>query len=545
MRQKAENAPAIAAKALDDQKNALHSEMNSEEARIRAEMRGEHDNQHKGVLSKQEKEARRRAERRAKISADINGIHASAKTKVEKKLADLEISSKDRFGLRVATATAELETNVKKRKNDWKSVEYEKRGIVGDIGLWYTEKLGGGLDTYPEVLQIYNEEREKYLDKIDAEIKFIADEGNKVVEECQTIMQDARKAVSKYLSELGKEFQEFGIGLAKEISKKFDYLEKFVAKKKEELSGKLCQMREQAIAHIDGIIEKMKQDSAGLLVKGLNKAIDLLVAPFRFALSLFGYDLSDIDDVIGRVKRTFTFIISEPVEFAKRMFRGVGEGFSQFGKNIKSHLINTLVGWLTGALTGAGGVTIPEKWNISGILQFIGSLIGIGSDFVYGLISDMLPPNVFDHVMKAAPVIMRVKDEGPGALWEYMKEEAETMKRTAIEGVRDAVITQLVIFGIQKLMNVLTLGGSAFADAAKMIYDMILFFKNNWNKIVDLVTKVFNTLSAVAENNTKIVADGIEFTMARGIQVIFNFFMTSLGLGRNCEFGHWNFQENW
>ena len=60
---------------------------------------------------------------------------------------------------------------------------------------------------------------------------------------------------------------------------------------------------------------------------------------------------------------------------------------------------------------------------------------------------------------------------------------------------------------------------------------MILFFKNNWNKIVDLVTKVFNTLSAVAENNTKIVADGIEFTMARGIQVIFNFFMTNLGLG--------------
>lgn len=41
------------------------------------------------------------------------------------------------------------------------------------------------------------------------------------------------------------------------------------------------------------------------------------------------------------------------------------------------------------------------------------------------------------------------------------------MMRTAMEGVRDAVITQLVIIGIQKLMNVLTLGGSAFADAAK------------------------------------------------------------------------------
>jgi hypothetical protein len=52
-------------------------------------------------------------------------------------------------------------------------------------------------------------------------------------------------------------------------------------------------------------------------------------------------------------------------------------------------------------------------------------LIGIGSDFVFGLISDILPPNVFEHVMKAAPVIMRVKDEGPGALWEYIKEEAD------------------------------------------------------------------------------------------------------------------------
>lgn len=50
-------------------------------------------------------------------------------------------------------------------------------------------------------------------------------------------------------------------------------------------------------------------------------------------------------------------------------------------------------------------------------------------------------------------------------------------------------------------------------------------FKNNWRKIVDLVTKIFNTLSAVADNDTKacparpgeigkqgrrVVADGIE-----------------------------------
>ncbi len=323
---------------------------------------------------------------------------------------------------------------------------------------------------------------------------------------------------------------ELAAVLAKDISKKFDDLEKFVDKKKEELSEKLCKMRDMAITHIDGIIEKMKQESAGLLVQALNLGIDVLIAPFRWALGLFGYDLSDIDDVIGRVKRTFTFIISYPLEFAKRMATGVGDGFLQFADNIKQHLINTLVGWLTGALMDQP-VTIPAKWDISGILQFIGSLIGIGSDFVMDLIRRVVPDEVVDQAEKLFPVFMRIPEEGPGALWEYIQQEAEEMKRMAMEGVRDAVISQLVIFGVQKLMNVLTLGGSAFADAAKAIYDMVLFFKNNWTKITDLVSKVFNTLSAVAENNTKFVADGVEGAMARGIQVMFGFFMTSLGLG--------------
>ncbi|NTU64346.1 MAG: DUF4157 domain-containing protein, partial [Chloroflexi bacterium] len=80
--------------------------------------------------------------------------------------------------------------------------------------------------------------------------------------------------------------------------------------------------------------------------------------------------------ILRRAAAVFRTIISDPIRFVGNLVRAGVQGFRQFSGNIRTHLVNGLVGWLTGALSGAG-LTLPATWDLRGILSLVLQILGL------------------------------------------------------------------------------------------------------------------------------------------------------------------------
>ena len=119
--------------------------------------------------------------------------------------------------------------------------------------------------------------------------------------------------------------------------------------------------------------------------------------------------------------------------------------------------------------------------------------------------------------------------EGPMALWEMIKEKAAEIKQQVMDGIRNWLITQVVKQAVIKLLSFLNPAG-AIVQAILAIYNTIMFFVENWQRIVDFVGSVFNSIGEIAAGKISAAAAKVESAMAMTIPIILNFLARLLGL---------------
>ena len=68
-------------------------------------------------------------------------------------------------------------------------------------------------------------------------------------------------------------------------------------------------------------------------------------------------------------------IIKDPIAFLGNFVNAIKGGILQFGANIAGHLKKGLQAWLLGALA-SGGIELPEKFDLKGIVQLLMSIFG-------------------------------------------------------------------------------------------------------------------------------------------------------------------------
>src|SRR6185369_17770367 len=89
----------------------------------------------------------------------------------------------------------------------------------------------------------------------------------RVIQECKDELQKARTKIQEYVGTLKPSLQDIGKKTADEMNSKLDEMDKFVAKKEEDLQNKLKDKQTAAIKAIDEKIEKMKESMSGALAK--------------------------------------------------------------------------------------------------------------------------------------------------------------------------------------------------------------------------------------------------------------------------------------
>ncbi|HHM21199.1 MAG TPA: DUF4157 domain-containing protein, partial [Bacteroidetes bacterium] len=524
LKEKVETAPTQLQEFAKAETSKVETDMQQEEQQARGEMKAKRKNQLGKTKDEQKKTKTAMERKREEVTNHINRIYEKAKKSVTSKLENLEKNALQRFDEGQAKASAEFENEVNADINAWKQERYS--GIFGGA-KWLKDKFIG-IDDFPEVKRAFDNGRKRFVDKIDRLILNITAENKKVIANCKKELADAKTEIKTYVDSLGPGLKDIGQKSLRDMESKLAELDGFIDKKAKELQEKLCAKKEEAIKKIDEKIEKMKEAMSGLVSKLGNLLLNAMVKFFKWALQKAGMAADRLMGIINKGKAVIKAIVTDPVGFIKNLVTAVGQGIGLFSSNIKKHIMNGLMNWLTGAM-GDAGITLPQKWDLKGIVMLVLQVLRLTWTNIRSRLVRQIPESLVSAAEQSVDIVKRVIREGPIALWEMLKEKAAEIKQTVIEGIRNFAIVELVKQGIIKLLSFLNPAG-AIVQAILAIYNAIMFFVENRNRIVDFVKSVFDSIGDIAMGKLSAAAKTVERAMAMTIPIILNFLMRLLGL---------------
>jgi len=524
LKEKVTNEPSKIKEFADKASGKVSQDLDKEEAISRATMRNKRKEALVNTKNKQQETKSVLEQKRENVATQINNIYESAKQKVINKLDDLEKKNLKTFDKGQAKASKAFEQEVNSDINRWKRKRYS--GIFGGV-KWIKDKLFG-IAHFPEVKNAFDRAKANFIRKIDALIASITLQTNIVIRECKEELNKARSEIKRFVDSLGPELRKAGQVAMLAMKDKLEEMGRIIDQKKEHLQKQLASKRAEAIKKIDEKISKMKEEMSGALSKLGNLLLNAALKFFKWALKKAGHPPGQIMNIINKGKSVIKKIVTKPIEFIGNIVKAVKGGIHQFQSNIKKHLIGGLLSWLTGAM-GDIDIQLPDKFDLKGITSIVLQIMGLTWMNIRKKLVKRLGEKVVGVAEKSIMIVKKLITEGPGALWKMIKQKAAEIKSKVIEGIRNWAIVELVKQGIIKLVSFLNPAG-AIVQAVLAIYNTIMFFVENINRIIQFVKTVINSISDIAFGKIASAANAVEKAMAMTIPIILNFLARLLNL---------------
>ncbi len=234
-------------------------------------------------------------------------------------------------------------------------------------------------------------------------------------------------------------------------------------------------------------------------------------------------------NILKQARATFLTIIRDPVGFIRNLIAAVMQGFRQFSRNILTHLQAGLIGWLFGALQGAG-LQLPERFDLRGIVSLVLQILGLTYERIRPRLVRILGERVVSGLERTFAFLRMLVTEGPAAAWRKILEFAGNVRDRIFAAIRNWVISRVIRAAVTRLATMFNPVG-AVIQAILAIYNTIMFFIERINQILALVESVTNSISRIAAGAIGAAANFVEQSMARTIPVIISFLARLLGLG--------------
>lgn len=234
--------------------------------------------------------------------------------------------------------------------------------------------------------------------------------------------------------------------------------------------------------------------------------------------------------LLMRVRATFGVIVRNPVGFLRNLLGAVGQGVRQFMRNILAHLRQGVIDWLAGPVARAG-ITVPERWDLRGIIGFVLQILGLTWARVRGKLVRLLGERVVAGLEGTFALVQQIRQRGlVAALRDRITEFFGGLRDAALGAIRSFIQQRLVMAGIQQLLSLLSPVG-AVIQAILKTYTTLQFFVQRMQQILALVESIVNAIAAIAAGVIGTAANRIEQTMARTIPVVLDFLARFIGLG--------------
>lgn len=455
-------------------------------------------------------------QKRAEVTAKLQKVYDGTKKDVETTLSDLDKKVDTAFTAGEKSARDAFTADHKRRMKKYKDKRYS--GWTGKA-RWVKDKFAGLPDAANE---LYQEARKLYVAQMQTVISSVADLIGTELGRAKARIAKGRTELKAEVDKLPADLRQFGEEAAKDFAGKFDDLEATVNEKSEQLVQDLATKYTAALNKIDEEIKKLQEANKGLI----DKAKDAIVGAIKTINELKNLLLGILAKAAGAIMK----IIKDPIGFLGNLVRAVGAGLNLFITNIAEHLKTGVVSWLLGTAVKAG-LELPQKFDMKGIIQLIGSLLGLTWDNIKARVTRKgVPDEAMAAVETSVPVAKNIASEGPAGAVKEIQAEAGDLKATILEKLTSYLIPTVIIAGITWILSLLN-PASAFIRAVKGIIDIVTFVVTQGAQVAEFVNSVLDAVVAIANGGQAGVPKMVEVALAASVPLLIGFLASLLGIG--------------
>jgi hypothetical protein len=475
--------------------------------------------------------SREEAERR-QVAAEIERRYRAVEEPVRDKLAwlagkDGEPGEVDRqFDQGELGARQAFEDYVADSMSAWRWRRYGGRALIPLVGgaiaagTWVYDKLKG-IDEYPEIVRIFDNGRARYLAGLRQTIGGIARTVENALAWCKDRIDRGRDEIDAYVRGLDPRLVAVGRATAAAVFERFDALGEDVDAAREELAERVAERYRESREQIDARIEELQAENRGLVDRFVSRLREVVDAIRNFR-SKIGPLLAEAGDVVEHV-------IDDPIGFLGNLLGAVKKGFNQFRERIDEHLRKGVVSWLFGTLATIG-VTIPKDFTPKAIGGVVLQVLGLTFENVKRRAARVVGPRAAGVIERVTGYLGTLFRDGPAGLWEQLKEELGNLRDKVMEEVRSWVITRIVAGAVKKLVSMFNPVG-AIVQAVITIYNVIMFFLENIERILEVVRSVIRAAGDIVRGQLQTAADRIETAMGAIVPLVLGFLARLINLG--------------
>ncbi|WP_242434042.1 hypothetical protein [Streptomyces sp. CB01580] len=454
--------------------------------------------------------------RRAEVTAKLQKVYDTTKKDVEETLSGLDKKVDTAFTAGEKAARDAFTADHKRRMKAYKDKRYS--GLTGKA-RWVKDKFAG-LPT--EANNLYQEARKLYVTKMQAVISSVADLIGTELGRAKARIAKGRAELKAEVDRLPADLRQFGQDAAKDFAGKFDDLESTVDEKSQQLVQDLANKYTAALNKIDEEIKKLQEANKGLIDKAKDAIVGVLKTINELKNLLLG--------ILAKAASAIMKIIKDPIGFLNNLVHAVGAGLQLFITNVADHLKTGVVSWLLGTAVKAG-LELPQRFDLKGIIQLIGSLLGLTWANIRARITRKgVPDQALTAVETSLPVAKKLAAEGPAGAVKEIQAEAGDLKATILQKLTSYLIPTVIIAGITWIVSLLN-PASAFVRAVKGIIDIVTFIVNQGAQIVEFVNAVLDSVVAIANGGQAGVPKMIEAALAASVPLLIGFLASLLGIG--------------
>ncbi|WP_052162428.1 DUF4157 domain-containing protein [Aquabacterium sp. NJ1] len=223
-------------------------------------------------------------------------------------------------------------------------------------------------------------------------------------------------------------------------------------------------------------------------------------------------------------------ILNNPIGFIGNLVRAGVTGLRQFATRFMTHLRGAIIGWLTGALAGAG-IYIPQALSFVEILKFVTSVLGLTWQTIREKLVKATSETAVRAMEMGVDIVVALVTGGPAAAWGQLMETLGNLREMVMEQIISFVSRHIVEAAIVKLVSMLNPAG-AFIQAIIAIYNTIMFFIERMKQIAQVAAAVIDSIAAIASGAIGAAANKVESTLAGLLSLAISFLARLMGLGR-------------
>lgn len=233
---------------------------------------------------------------------------------------------------------------------------------------------------------------------------------------------------------------------------------------------------------------------------------------------------------LRRAAGAFRTILRDPIHFVGNLVRAGILGLRQFATHFLTHLRASLIGWLTGAMSGAN-IYVPQAFNLREILKFVLSVLGLTWQNIRQKLVRVVGETAVRAMETGFDIVMTLVTQGPAAAWERIQESLSNLRDMVMEQVMTFVRERIVQRAITTLVTSLNPAG-AFIQAVIATYNTVMFFVERLRQIAQVAASFIDSISAIASGVLTAAANRVEQTMAGLLTLVISFLARIAGLGR-------------